>query len=127
MLGAHSPSDMSYTLVIGLLASLALLILVGPVSSCSDLVHRPARSSSRRRACRCTGMRSCSIPTRSRQIHRAALNSLWVAAWSTGWRRCSADGGSGVSRVSQAVRRACSRRVFMSPLILPASPLAWRR
>src|SRR3954454_12816705 len=79
-----SPADLSYALVVGALASVALLILVGPVvivlvTSFTDnrsLKFPPTGFSLQWYA-------ELFDTAKSRQIHRAAGNSVEVALWAT--------------------------------------------
>jgi putative spermidine/putrescine transport system permease protein len=116
----HSPSDMSYTLVIGVLASLALVILVGPVL----VVLLTSFTDNRSLKFPPTGLSlhwyaELFDATRSRQIHRAALNSLEVAAWSTGLATLFGTMAALALARSKATWARMLDMVFMSPMILP--------
>ena len=120
MFRRHSPSDMSYTLVIGALASLALVILVGPVL----VVLLTSFTDNRSLKFPPTGLSlhwyaELFDATRSRQIHRAALNSLEVAAWSTGLATLFGTMAALALARSKARWARMLDTVFMSPMILP--------
>ena len=73
----RSVGDISYGVVIGALAMLALLIIVTPVVVVLTTSFTEGRSlRSRRPAFPSAGTSSCSTPVQSRQIHRAAGNAL---------------------------------------------------
>ncbi len=80
----RSLGDLSYGLVIGTLATLALLIIVAPVV----IVLTTSFTEGRSLKFPPTGFslqwyEALFDPSKSRQIHRAVSNSLEVAAWST--------------------------------------------
>ncbi|MGE0717674.1 MAG: ABC transporter permease [Alphaproteobacteria bacterium] len=116
----RSPADLSYTLVVGVLATVAVLILVGPVAVVlltsftegRSLKFPPSGLSTQWYALLFDG-------ARSRQIHRAAGNSLYVGAVATG---CAAVLGTmaalAIARRGTGWARGLDT-VFMSPLILP--------
>ncbi len=116
----HSPGDISYTLVIGGLASLALLILVGPVL----IVLITSFTDNRSLKFPPTGLslqwyKELFDPVRSRQIHLAAFNSFEVAAWSTGLATLFGTMAAlGLARTRAKWARTLDT-VFMSPMILP--------
>ena len=81
----RSLADLSYSLVIGTLAALALLIIVAPVV----IVLTTSFTEGRSLKFPPTGFslqwyEALFDASKSRQIHRAVYNSLEVAAWSTG-------------------------------------------
>jgi putative spermidine/putrescine transport system permease protein len=111
---------MLYSIVIGLLAGLGLLILVGPVI----IVLLTSFTEGRSIKFPPSGMslqwyQLLFDPVRSRPIHRAALNSLQVAALAM----VSATILATLASVAIARRRGMWVRVldtfFMSPMILP--------
>ncbi len=82
----RSLADLSYSLVIGTLATLALLIIVAPVV----IVLTTSFTEGRSLKFPPTGFslqwyEALFDVSKSRQIHRAVYNSLEVAAWSTGF------------------------------------------
>ena len=116
----HGPSDISYTFVIGGLASLALLILVGPVL----IVLITSFTDNRSLKFPPTGLslqwyKELFDPIRSRQIHRAAFNSFEVAAWSTGLATLFGTMTALALARSRARWARTLDTVFMSPMILP--------
>ena len=116
----QSFADISYTLVIGALATLALLIMVGPVL----IVLITSLTDNRSLKFPPTGLsfqwyEQLFDATKSRQIHRAAGNSLEVAAWATGG---AALFGTAAALALARTRARWARvldTVFMSPMILP--------
>jgi putative spermidine/putrescine transport system permease protein len=116
----HSLSDISYGLVIGGLALLAVLIIVTPV------IVVVMMSFTEDRALRFppTGFTlqwyaQLFDPGESRQIHRAVENTLTVAGWSTAIGAVlGAMGALGLARSRGAAARAADS-FFMSPLVLP--------
>ncbi|MEI2415173.1 ABC transporter permease subunit [Orrella sp. JC864] len=115
-----SVSDLSYHLAMNGVAALALLILIGPVvvvllTSLTDsqTLRFPPPGLS------LDWYRRLFDPAVSGPIHRAAANSLTVAAWSA----CAAAALGGMAAL--ALARSASRKAraldafFMSPLILP--------
>jgi putative spermidine/putrescine transport system permease protein len=114
-------SDLSYRLVIGFLAGLALLILVGPVL----IVLMTSFTEGRSLKFPPPGFslqwyELLLDPVKSRQIHRAAGNSLQVAAGATaGAAIFGTLAAIGLARARSRWARAADT-LFMSPLILPA-------
>ncbi|BBK41441.1 ABC transporter permease [Allostella vacuolata] len=116
----RSPADLSYALVIGGLAALALLILVGPVvivlltsfTEGRSLKFPPAGLSTQ-------WYEMLFDPARSRAIHRAAGNSLYVAGVATAAAAVLGTlAAVGIARRGRGWARALDT-LFMSPLILP--------
>lgn len=116
----HSLADLSYWLVIGAIAGLALVIMMGPVV----VVLATSLTDNRSLKFPPTGLsfewyRQLLDPKFSGQIHQAAFNSLKVAFWSTA---ASVLFGT---MAALAITRSRSRwarsmdAVFMSPMILP--------
>lgn len=116
----NSVGDISHSVVIGGLAAFAILILVGPVvvvliTSLTDsptLRFPPAGFSLQ-------WYEKLFDPVASRQIHRAAFNSLEVALWAAA---AAAVFGTCAALGLAAARSRSARTldaVFMSPLILP--------
>ena len=112
--------DLSYALVIGALAALALLILVGPVVIVLMVSF--------------TQDRSIKFPpsgfslqwyellfdaTRSRQIHRAAGNSLYAAAMATAIAVLLGTMAALAIARTRALWARAAETFFTSPLILP--------
>lgn len=117
----ESLADLSYTLVVGLLSAVALLILVCPVvvvliTSFTDsltLKFPPSGLSTR-------WYRVLFDPMRSGEIHSAALTSLIVAAVSTTFATLLGTlAALAIARTKAAWARGLDV-LFMSPLILPA-------
>ena len=116
----QSFGDISYTLVIGALATLALLIMVGPVL----IVLITSLTDNRSLKFPPTGLsfqwyEQLFDAAKSRQIHRAAGNSLEVAAWATAG---AALFGTAAALALARTRARWARvmdTVFMSPMILP--------
>jgi putative spermidine/putrescine transport system permease protein len=115
-----TPLDLLYVLVVGLLATLALLILLGPVlvvlitsfTSSAALRFPPPGLSLQWYA-------ELFDPVRSGHIHTAALNSLKVAGVATVVGAVLAVlAALGLARSKQASARALEAG-FMAPLILP--------
>jgi putative spermidine/putrescine transport system permease protein len=113
-------SDLSYRLVIGSLAAFALLILVGPVVIV--LITSFTDNRSLRFPPSALSLQWHELlfdPVRSRQIHRAALNSLEVAFVAT----CAATVLGTLASIAMARRSGHLVRAldafFMSPMILP--------
>ena len=121
MFRRHGFGDVSYTVVIGAIASVALVILVGPVL----VVLITSLTDNRSLKFPPTGLSlqwyaELFDAGRSRQIHRAAFNSLEVAAWATG---LAALFGTMAALALARTRAAWARildTIFMSPLILPS-------
>lgn len=115
-----TPSDMSYAVVLHLLAGLGLLILVGPVlivlitsfTTSAALKFPPPDLSVRWYV-------ELFDRTRSAHIHTAAGNTLWVASVATGLGALMAVMAAlSVARVNRPAARALEAS-FLSPLILP--------
>jgi putative spermidine/putrescine transport system permease protein len=115
-----SPLDLSYTLVVGALAATALLILIGPVV----IVLVTSFTDNRSLKFPPTGLSlqwyaELFDATRSRQIHRAAGNSLEVAAWATSLATIFGTAAALALARSRARWARVLDTVFMSPMILP--------
>lgn len=116
----RSVSDLSYIAVTGGLAVLALLILVGPVI----IVLLTSLTDNRSLKFPPTGLsfqwyEQLFATSQSRQIHRAASNTLEVAAWATALATLFGTlAALGLARSRSAWARATDA-VFMSPMILP--------
>ncbi len=116
----HSLADISYALVIGALATLALVIIVAPVI----IVLMTSFTEGRSLKFPPSGFslqwyEALFDPSKSRQIHRAATNTLEVAAWSTALGVVLATLASlGLSRSRGRLARVADA-LFMSPLVLP--------
>jgi len=115
-----SAADLSYTLVVGLLATIALLILVGPVV----IVLLTSFTDNRSLKFPPTGLSlqwyaELFDAARSRQIHRAASNSFEVAIWATGL--ATLFGTAASVALARSARRWAQAldTIFMSPMILP--------
>ncbi len=116
----RSPAEISYALVIGGLAALALVILVGPVlvvlaTSFTDSrsIRFPPQGFSFR------WYELLLDEVRSRPIHRAAGNTLHVAALAAG---LATLGGTGAALALAGLRGRWARLAdafFMSPMVLP--------
>ncbi len=116
-----SPTDRSYSLVVGALATIAIFILVGPVlivliTSFTDnrsLKFPPTGFSLQWYA-------ELFDAARSRQIHRAAGNSLEVALWATALATLFGTAASlAIARSSGRQWARMLDTMFMSPMILP--------
>ena len=116
----RSLGDLSYSLVIGGLATLALLIIVAPVV----IVLMTSFTEGRSLKFPPTGFslqwyEALFDPSKSRQIHRAVSNSLEVAAWSTGFGILFGSMASlGLARNRHRLARVADG-LFLSPLVLP--------
>ena len=116
----HSFADLSYSLVVGALATLALLIIVAPVV----IVLTTSFTEGRSLKFPPTGFslqwyEALFDVSKSRQIHRAVYNSLEVAAWSTGFGILFGSMASlGLARNRHRLARVADG-LFMSPLVLP--------
>jgi len=116
----RSLGDLSYSLVIGGLATLALLIIVAPVV----IVLMTSFTEGRSLKFPPTGFslqwyEALFDASKSRQIHRAVSNSLEVAAWSTGFGILFGSMASlGLARNRHRLARAADG-LFLSPLVLP--------
>ena len=116
----RSLADLSYSLVVGTLAALALLIIVAPVV----IVLTTSFTEGRSLKFPPTGFslqwyEALFDASKSRQIHRAVYNSLEVAAWSTGLGILFGSMASlGLARSRHKLARAADG-LFMSPLVLP--------
>lgn len=112
--------DLSYSLVIGSLATIALIILIGPVL----VVLLTSLTENRSLKFPPTGLsfqwyEQLFDESRSRQIHRAVSNSLEVAAWSTGFATLFGTmAAMALARRTSNWARALDF-FFMSPMILP--------
>src|SRR5215510_12228779 len=116
----RSLSDVSYSLAIGTLAALALLILVGPVVIVLLTSFTASRSIKFPPAGLSTQWYELLLdPVRSSQIHRAAWNSLEVAV--VAMLAATVLGtlaAVAIARRSGRLAQAVDT-FFMSPLILP--------
>jgi putative spermidine/putrescine transport system permease protein len=116
----RSLADLSYSLVIGSLATLALLIIVAPVV----IVLTTSFTEGRSLKFPPTGFslqwyEALFDSSKSRQIHRAVYNSLEVAAWSTAFGILFGSMASlGLARNRHRLARVADG-LFMSPLVLP--------
>ncbi len=116
----RSLADLSYILVIGTLALLALLIIVVPVV----IVLTTSFTEGRSLKFPPTGFSlqwyaELFDPVKSRQIHRAVYNSLEVAAWSTALGvLLGSMAALGLARSRHKLARV-GDSFFMSPLVLP--------
>ncbi len=113
-------SDISYVAVIGLLTLFAFLVLVGPVivvivtsfTTSAALKFPPPSFSTRWYV-------DLFDPVKSRHIHTAAYNSLWVAAMATAAATLLAvPAAMAIARVRTKAARAVEA-TFLAPLILP--------
>ncbi|QCK87517.1 ABC transporter permease [Phreatobacter aquaticus] len=115
-----TPADISYTWVIGLIATLAIAILIGPVLiviatsfTTSQTLRFPPPDVSIR------WYRELFDPARSGPIHTAALNSVWVAGIATAIGSVlSVLAALAITRVSRPSAKALEAS-FLSPLVLP--------
>ena len=113
-------ADLVYYAVIGLLAACALVILVGPVlialvtsfTASAALKFPPTALSLR-------WYGALIDPVLSGHIHRAALNSLIVAAAATALSACIAVPGALALRALDPRWSAPLDTLFMSPMVLP--------
>ncbi|MGQ0582550.1 MAG: ABC transporter permease [Reyranella sp.] len=116
----RSFGDLSYGLVIGTLATLALLIIVAPVV----IVLTTSFTEGRSLKFPPTGFslqwyEALFDPSKSRQIHRAVSNSLEVAAWSTAFGMVLGSMAAlGIARNRHRLARIADG-FFLSPLVLP--------
>jgi len=116
----RSFADISYGLVIGGLAALALLIIVAPVV----IVLMTSFTEGRSLKFPPTGFslqwyEALFDPSKSRQIHRAVSNSLEVAAYSTAFGVLLGSlAALGLVRSRSKLARFADS-LFMSPLVLP--------
>jgi putative spermidine/putrescine transport system permease protein len=115
-----TPSDMSYAVVVGVLATLSVLILLGPVlivlitsfTTSAALKFPPPDFSIRWYV-------ELFDKTRSAHIHTAAGNTLWVAFVATSLSCMMAVlAALSIARVSRPAARALEAS-FLSPLVLP--------
>lgn len=115
-----TPLDKSYAVVVGVLATLAITILIGPVlivlimsfTSSATMQFPPPGFSTE-------WYRELFDPARSGHIYTAALNSLQVAATATLFGTLLAVlAALSIGRVQRPVARGLEAG-FMSPLILP--------
>ncbi|MBN8535190.1 MAG: ABC transporter permease [Rhizobiales bacterium] len=116
----NTPSDRAYGLVMGLLAIVGLAILIVPVlivlvssfTSSTVLKFPPPGFSLR-------WYEALLDPGRSRHVHVALWNSLWVAAFATAIGAVLATlAALALNRANRASARAVEAG-FLSPLILP--------
>lgn len=116
----HSFSDLSYGLVVGGLALLAVIIIVSPVVIVLMTSFTEGRSLKfPPQGFSLQWYEQLLDGTRSRPIHRALANSLEVAAWST---VLGVLLGAMAALALARSRRTSARvfdSVFMSPLVLP--------
>jgi len=116
----RSLADLTYGLVIGGLALLALVIIVAPVL----IVLTTSFTEGRSLKFPPTGFslqwyEALFDPSKSRQIHRAVQNSLEVAAWSTAIGVVLGSMAAlGLAHSRRRLARAADS-LFMSPLVLP--------
>lgn len=116
----RSLGDLSYSIVVWTLATLALLILVAPVV----IVLTTSFTEGRSLKFPPTGFslqwyEALFAPSKSRQIHRAVSNSLEVAAWSTGFGvLLGTMAALGIARNRHRLARVADG-FFLSPLVLP--------
>jgi putative spermidine/putrescine transport system permease protein len=116
----RSAGEISYLLVIGGLATLALVILLGPVlvvlaTSLTDsrTIRFPPQGFSFR------WYELLLDGVRSRQIHRAAGNTLWVAAMAAGLATLLGTAAAvAIARAGGRLGRGLDA-FFMAPLVLP--------
>lgn len=116
----RSLSDISYIAVTGGLAALALVILVGPVI----IVLLTSLTDNRSLKFPPTGLsfqwyEQLFDAARSRLIHRAASNSLEVAAWATAASTLFGTMAALALARSRSAWARATDAVFMSPMILP--------
>ena len=113
-------NDITYSWVIGILAGLGILILIGPVLivittsfTTSQTLRFPPPDVSLR------WYRELFDPARSAQIHIAAFNSVWVAGLATAIGTVlSVLAALAIARVTRPSARLLEAS-FLSPLILP--------
>jgi putative spermidine/putrescine transport system permease protein len=113
-------NDITYSWVIGILAGLGILILIGPVLivittsfTTSQTLRFPPPDVSLR------WYRELFDPVRSAQIHIAAFNSVWVAGLATAIGTVlSVLAALAIARVTRPSARLLEAS-FLSPLILP--------
>ena len=116
----RSLSDVSYVAVTGGLAVLALTILIGPVI----IVLLTSLTDNRSLKFPPTGLsfqwyEQLFSSAQSRQIHRAAGNSLEVAAWATALSTIFGTMAALALARSRTTLARTADAVFMSPMILP--------
>ena len=115
-----TPIDTSYFIVVGTLAALAVLILLGPVvivlitsfTTSAALRFPPPDLSVRWYV-------DLFDAARSQHIHRAAGNSLWVASMATAFGTVLAVLAALSIARAQGARARSIEAVFLSPLVLP--------
>ena len=113
-------NDATYSWVIGILAGLGILILIGPVLivittslTISQTLHFPPPDFSLR------WYRELFDPARSAQIHIAAFNGVWVAGLATAiGAMLSVLAALAIARVTRPSAKLLEAS-FLSPLILP--------
>jgi putative spermidine/putrescine transport system permease protein len=112
--------DVSYQLVVGVLAALAILVLTGPVivvlltslTTSASLKFPPPELSTRWYA-------ALFDAVKSRHIHTAAANSLWVASMATlAATLLAVPAALALARLKTGAARSLEA-AFMAPLILP--------
>lgn len=124
----NTPMDRTYSLVMGTLAVIGLAILIVPVvivllssfTSSTVLKFPPPGFSLR-------WYEALLDPTRSRHVHVALSNSLWVALMATALAAILATlAALALNRASRASARALRRASFRRSFYL-ASPSGWPR
>ena len=120
MIHRTSRSDLSYHLVVGCLAGLALLVLIGPVvvvlltslTTSAALKFPPPGFSTQWYA-------ALFDPVKSGHIHKAAYNSMWVAGMATaGATLLAVPAALSIGRLQSRAARSLEA-AFLAPLILP--------
>ncbi len=115
-----TPADVSFNLTVGIIAGIAILILVAPVLiviATSFTTTQALRFPPPGLSLRWYG--DLFDPVRSAPIHNAALNSVWVAGWATLIGSVlSVLAALAITRVSRPSARALEAS-FLSPLVLP--------
>jgi putative spermidine/putrescine transport system permease protein len=113
-------ADRSFLIVVGLLAGIGILVLVGPVivvlltslTTSASLKFPPHQLSTQWYV-------ALFDPVRSRHIHNAAYNSLWVASLATATATLLAvPAALAIARLRTAPARTLEA-VFLAPLVLP--------
>jgi len=112
--------DLSFLIVVGLLAGVGILVLVGPVmvvlltslTTSATLKFPPPQLSTQWYV-------ALFDPVRSRHIHNAAYNSLWVASLATAAATLLAiPAALAIARLRSATARTLEA-AFLAPLVLP--------
>lgn len=120
MIRGTSRSDLSYHLVMGSLATLALIVLIGPVvvvlltslTTSAALKFPPPGLSTQWYA-------ALFDPVKSGHIHNAAYNSMWVAGMATAFATLLAvPAALSIGRLRSKSARSLEA-AFLAPLILP--------